>query len=88
MRRYFIEYHKKKIYTCFDGRDGFVNLKFKHKDKENLFVEFVFKNGNLIGSIKIALKLQDKSNDLYLVLSMIIVQFNADTKKDKKKRRI
>ena len=66
MNRYFIEYRKKKIYTCFDGRDGFVNLKFKHKDKKYLFVEFVFKNDNLVGSSKRAFKLQDKSNDLYL----------------------
>ena len=43
MNKYFIEYPKKKIYTCFDGEDGFVNLKFKHNDKEYLFVEFVLK---------------------------------------------
>ena len=84
MNKYFIEYPKKKIYTCFDGRDGFINLKFKHKYKEFLFVGFVFKNDNLVDSIKRALKLKDRSNDLYLVLSMIIDQFNADPKKDKK----
>ena len=85
MNKYFIEYPKKKIYTCFDGRDGFINLKFKHKYKEFLFVDFVFKNDNLVDSIKRALKLKDKSNDLYLVLSMIIDEFNADPKKDKKR---
>ena len=84
MNRYFIEYPKKKIYKCFYGRDGFVNLKFEHKDKGYLFVDFVFKNDNLVGSIKRALKLKDKSNDLSLVLSMIIDQFNTDPKKDKK----
>ena len=88
MNKYFVEYPKKKIYTCFNGRDGFINLKFKHKYKEFLFVGFVFKNDNLVDSIKRALKLKDKSNNLYLVLydlySMIIDQFNADPKKDKK----
>ena len=34
-------------------------------------------------AIKKILKLKDKSNDLYLVLSMIIDQFNSDSKKDK-----
>ena len=73
------------IYTCFDGEDGFVNLKFEHNNKEYLFVEFVFKNGNLVSSLKKALKLTDKSNAFYLVLSMIIHQFNADPKKDEKR---
>ena len=47
MNRYFVEYTKKEIYTCFDGKDGFVNLKFEHNDTEYLLVEFVFKNYNL-----------------------------------------
>ena len=47
MNRYFDEYTKKEIYTCFDGKDGFVNLKFEHNDTEYLLVEFVFKNYNL-----------------------------------------
>ena len=84
MNRYFIEYPKKKIYTCFDGKDIFVNLNFEHNDKEYLFVEYVFKNYNLVGAIKRAFKLKDKNNDLYFVLSMIIDQFNTDPKKDKK----
>ena len=85
MNKYFIEYPKKKIYTCFDGKDRFVNLKFEHNDKEYLFVEFPFKNYNFASSIKRVLKLKDKNNDLYLVLSMIIDQFNENPKKYEKR---
>ena len=84
MNKYFIEYPEKKIYTCFDGEDGFINLKFKHNDKEYLFVEFVFKNHDLVGSVKRVFKLYDKSNDLYLALSMIGDQFNENSEKYKK----
>ena len=84
MNKYFIEYPKKKIYTCFDGEDGFVNLKFKHNDKEYLFVEFVFTNHDLVGSIKRVFKIYDKGNDLYSVLSMIVDQFNENSEKDEK----
>ena len=61
-------------------------MNFEHDDKEYLFVEYVFKNYNLVGAIKTVFKLKNKNNDLYLVLSMIIDQFNTDPKKDKKRR--
>ena len=41
MDKYFTEYPKNQFYTCFDGNDKFVNLKFKHNDNEYLFVEFI-----------------------------------------------
>ena len=28
MNKYFTEYPKHQLYTCFDGRDMFINLKF------------------------------------------------------------
>lgn len=81
MKKYFIEYPENNIYTCFDGEDGFVNLRFKHNDKEYLFAEFVFNNHDLIVFFKKVIKLTDKSNDLNSVLAMIIDQFNEDLKK-------
>ena len=78
------EYPKKQLYTCFDGEDGCVNLRFDYDGKEYLFVEYVHKNNKMNNAIKKILKLKYKSNDLYLVLSMIIDQFNSDSKKDKK----
>ena len=29
------------MYVCFDGVDGFVNLKFRYNDNEYLFTEFI-----------------------------------------------
>ena len=34
MNKYFIEYPKNQFYTCFDGRDKFINLKFDYNDYE------------------------------------------------------
>ena len=52
MNKYFIEYPKNQMYMCFDGEDGFVNLKFKHNDNEYLFVEFASKNNRLVSAFK------------------------------------
>ena len=41
MNKYFIEYPKYQMYVCFDGVDGFVNLKFRYNDNESLFTEFI-----------------------------------------------
>ena len=82
MNKQFIEYPEKNVYACFDGEDGFVNLRFKHNDKEYLFVEFVFNHHDLIDSFKKFRKLTDKINGLLLLLSMTIDQFNEDFKKD------
>ena len=60
MDRYFIEYPKKQIYICFDGKDGFVNLKFDYNGNEYLFIEFVSKNNKLVDGFTRVLRLKDK----------------------------
>ena len=82
VKKYFIEYPKNHMYICFDGVDGFVNLRFKHNDNEYLFVEFVPKNCRLISAFKRVLKLNDRSSALKSVLCMIIDKFNSESKKD------
>ena len=82
MNKYFIEYPNTQTYVCFDGCDGYVNLLFKHNDKEYLFVEYVHKNEGLVCALKNALKLKDKNNSLNLLLCMILDQFNSEPKKD------
>ena len=52
MNKYFIEYPKNQMYLCFDGRDGYVNFKFKHNLDEYLFVEFVPRNKNCLILLK------------------------------------
>ena len=82
MSKHFIEYLKKQIYVCFDGEDGFVNLKFDYNGNEYLFVEIVLKNNRLLSTFKRVLKLKDKNNALSSLLCMIIDQFTLDPKKD------
>ena len=84
MNKYFIEYLKKQIYVCFDGGDGFVNLKFDYNGNEYLFVAIVTKNNRLLSTFKRVLKLKDKNNALHSLLCMIIDQFHIDPKKDEK----
>ena len=81
MNKYFIEDLKKQIDVCFDGEDGFFNLKFDYNGNEYLFVEIVPKNNRLLSTFKRALKLKDKNNALYSLLCMIIDQFNIDPEK-------
>ena len=44
MNKYFIEYPKYQLCTCFVGRDMFINLKLDYNDNEYLFVHLVRKN--------------------------------------------
>ena len=83
MNKFFIEYLKNQIYVCFDGKNGYVNLKFEHNNNEYLFVEFVPKNNGLVCAFKRVLQLKDKYTAVYSVLCMIIDQFNSEPKKDK-----
>ena len=64
MNKYFIEYLKKQIYVCFDGEDGFVNLKFDYNGNDYLFVEIVPKDNRLLSTFKRVLKLKAKHNTL------------------------
>ena len=80
MNKYFIEYPKYQLYV---RSDGFVNLKFEYNDNEYLFTEFIPKNNRLVSAFKRVLQLKDKNNARYLVLCMIIDQFNLNPKKDK-----
>ena len=80
MNKYFIEYPKYQLYV---RSDGFVNLKFEYNNNEYLFTEFIPKNNRLVSAFKRVLQLKDKNNARYLVLCMIIDQFNLDPKKDK-----
>ena len=66
---------------CFDGVDGFVNLRFKHNDNEYLFVEFVPKNCRLVSAFKRVLKLNDKNGALKSVLCMLLVNLIQNLKK-------
>ena len=88
MSKYFIKYLKKDIYiyiyVCFDGKNSFVNLRFKHNHSEYLFVEFVSGNIKIDKALKKTFKLKNKSSDLYLLVTMIINQFNKDPKNVKK----
>ena len=88
MSKYFIKYLKKDIYiyiyVCFDGKNSFVNLRFKHNNSEYLFVEFVSGNIKIDKALKKTFKLKNKSSDLYLLVTMIINQFNKDPKNVKK----
>ena len=53
MSKYFIKNLKKDIYIyiyiyiCFDGKNSFVNLRFKHNNSEHLFVKFVSGNNKI-----------------------------------------
>ena len=47
MNKYFIEYPKKQIYICFDGKDSFISLKLEHKSIECLFVQLVIGNNKI-----------------------------------------
>ena len=40
MNKYFIEYLKNQIYVCFDGKNGYVNLKFEHNN--NIYLQSLF----------------------------------------------
>ena len=88
MTKYFIEYLKKQIYIyiyiCFNGDDSFVNLRFKHNDCEYLFVHRVSGNNKIDNALKRTFKLKDKSSDLYLLVTMIMNQFNKVFKKCEK----
>ena len=84
MNKYFMEYLKKQIYICFDGEDGFVNLKFDYNGNEYLLVEIFPKINRFLSTFKRVLKLKDKNKALYSLLCMIIDQFNTDPRKDEK----
>ena len=60
MNEYFIEYLKKQICVCFDGKNGYVNLKINHNGNVYLFVEFLYMNKGLFHAFKRVLKLKDK----------------------------
>ena len=81
MSKYFIEYLKKQIYICFNGDVNCVNLRFKHNDCEYLFVHLVSGKNKIDNALKRTFKLKDKSSDLYLLVTMIMNQFNKDLKK-------
>ena len=82
MNKYFIEYPKKQIYICFDGKDSFISLKLEHKSIECLFVQLVVGNNKIDNALKIIFKLKDENSDLYSRACMIIDQFNLDPKKN------
>ena len=69
------------IFIC---KNSFVNLRFKHNNSEYLFVKFVSGNNKIDKALKKTFKLKDKSSDLYLLVTMIINQFNKDPKNVKK----
>ena len=81
MNKYFIEYPKNQLYTCFDGRDKFLNLKFDYNDYEYLFIHLIRKNSEIFDGIKKLLKLKDKNSVLYLIFCMVIDNLNLHSKK-------
>ena len=62
MNKYLSEYPNKDIYVCFDGAYYLVNLKFKHKDEEYLFVQYADDNNSTNFAFKRISKLIDKSS--------------------------
>ena len=70
------------MYLCFDGRDGYVNFKFKHNHDEYLFVEFVPRNERLLNAFKRVLKLKVKDSGLNTVFCVIIDQFQTEPKRN------
>ena len=72
MNKYFIEYPKNQLYTCFDARDMFINLRFDHNDNEHLFIHIICKNNEIYDGVKKLTKLKDKKSALYLTFSMVI----------------
>ena len=71
MNKYFIEYPKHQLYTCFDGRDMFINLKFNRNDNEYLFIHIIRKNNEIYDGVKKLIKLKDKNSALYLAFSIV-----------------
>ena len=65
MNKYFMEYLKKQIYICFDGEDGFVNLKFDYNGNEYLLVEIFPKINRLLSTFKRVIKLKDKKHCIH-----------------------
>ena len=84
MIKYFIEYPKQEIYTCFDGCDGYINLLFDHNDREYLLVEYVHENRGLVNAFKKLLKLKDRKNSLNLIICINLDQFDKYPNKNKK----
>ena len=81
MNKYFTEYPKNQLYTCFDVRDMFVNFKFDYNGNEYLFIHLIHKNSESRDGIKTLLKLKDKNSALYLIFCMVIDNFNLHSKK-------
>ena len=81
MNKYFVEYPKNQLYTCFDGRDMFVNFKFDYNDNEYLFIHLICKNSEIGDGIRKLLKLKDTNSALYLIFCMVIDNFNLYSKK-------
>ena len=72
MNNYFIEYPKNQLYTCFDGRDMFLNFRFNYNDNEFLFIHIIRKNNENYDRVKKLIKLKDKNIALYLTFSMVV----------------
>ena len=72
MNNYFIEYPKNQLYTCFDGRDMFLNFQFNYNDNEFLFIHIIRKNNENYDRVKKLIKLKDKNIALYLTFSMVV----------------
>ena len=72
MNNYFIEYPKNQLYTCFDGRDMFLNFRFNYNDNEFLFIHIIRKNNENYDGVKKLIKLKDKNIALYLTFSMVV----------------
>ena len=51
MNKYFIEYPKNQLYTCFDGRNMINNLRFNHTDNEYLFIDIIRKNNEIYDGV-------------------------------------
>ena len=81
MKKYFIEYSKNQIYTCFDGEDKRLNFRFEHNGNEYLFTHLLHGDNKIDIALKRIFKLKDKSSNLCLLLSKIIEQFNIDPKR-------
>ena len=81
MNKYFIEYPKHQLYTCFDGRDVFINLMFNHNDNEYLFIHIILKNNEIYEGVKKLIKLRDKNSVLYLTFSMVIDTYISHSRK-------
>ena len=69
---------------CFDGLDGFVNIKFKHNNNDYLFLEFVSRKNRLFNAFKRVLKSKDENSGLKAVLCLVGDRFNSETRKDEK----